>query len=332
MMMATTPYVAWLMTSAAQCESTAAALFQAAGCHATAFAATIPPPVITENRTELATLIATNFLGVNSAAIAANEALYQEYWAQDAGAMEGMASDFAGVVASLVPTLPPMMSTDPAGLAAQAASVGEAAGQSAGQAGSQVGSVMGQTSAMPGGLSSMSSLLSAGPQAMSTIPQVLQGLTSPLTSGLSSMMAPFQSLLSPLMGGGMFGNMMTGLGSGVGSGVGSSLGGLPQLSGMNSFAAMGRSSTLSGVGPRLSVPTAWGENDRTVSVVRPLEEGAVTEENAAVVPQGGMMIPPGARGMGQGGSGSATVVANPTRRESRRLPSLSASRFVPEYL
>ena len=37
-----------------------------------AFAATVPPPVIAANRAQLMTLIATNFLGQNTAAIAAN--------------------------------------------------------------------------------------------------------------------------------------------------------------------------------------------------------------------------------------------------------------------
>ena len=48
---------------------------------------TVPPPVIAANRVLLANLIATNFLGQNTPAIAVTEAQYAEMWAQDAGAM-----------------------------------------------------------------------------------------------------------------------------------------------------------------------------------------------------------------------------------------------------
>ena len=46
-----------------------------------------PPPVIAANRALLMALIATNFLGQNTPAIAAAEAHYMEMWAQDAAAM-----------------------------------------------------------------------------------------------------------------------------------------------------------------------------------------------------------------------------------------------------
>jgi PPE-repeat protein len=62
----------------------------------------VPPAVIAANRTQLATLIATNFLGQNTAAIAANEALYAEMWAQDATAMYGYAGSAAA--ATQLPT------------------------------------------------------------------------------------------------------------------------------------------------------------------------------------------------------------------------------------
>jgi PPE-repeat protein len=50
---------------------------------------TVPPPAVTANRTRLAALIATNFVGQNTAAIAATDAQYAEYWAQDSAAMSG---------------------------------------------------------------------------------------------------------------------------------------------------------------------------------------------------------------------------------------------------
>ncbi|HTU17584.1 MAG TPA: PPE family protein [Gemmataceae bacterium] len=54
-----------------------------------AFAMTVPPPVIAANRALLASLVATNFFGQNTPAIAATEAQYAEMWAQDAACLAG---------------------------------------------------------------------------------------------------------------------------------------------------------------------------------------------------------------------------------------------------
>src|SRR5262249_51652795 len=56
---------------------------------------TVPPAAVTANRVQLAALIATNFFGQNTAAIAATEAQYCEYWAIDAAAMYGYAAGSA---------------------------------------------------------------------------------------------------------------------------------------------------------------------------------------------------------------------------------------------
>jgi PPE-repeat protein len=88
---AAAPYTAWLSSTAAQAEQTASQAQAAAAAYEAAFAASIPPPVIAANRALLAALVATNFLGQNTPAIAANEATYAEFWAQDAVAMYGYA-------------------------------------------------------------------------------------------------------------------------------------------------------------------------------------------------------------------------------------------------
>ena len=46
-----------------------------------------PAPSRPANRAQLAALVATNILGKNTPAIAANETMYGEFWAQDAAAM-----------------------------------------------------------------------------------------------------------------------------------------------------------------------------------------------------------------------------------------------------
>src|SRR5208283_1484402 len=87
--------VAWLSTTATQAEETAAQAEAAVAAYEAAFAATVPPPVIAANRAQLMVLVATNFLGQNTPAIAATEALYMEMWAQDAAAMYGYAGSSA---------------------------------------------------------------------------------------------------------------------------------------------------------------------------------------------------------------------------------------------
>jgi PPE-repeat protein len=84
---AAAPYVAWLQASAAQAAHTCAQAYAAAAAYEAAFAMTVPPPVIAANRAQLMALVATNFLGQNTPAIAATEAEYAEYWVQDAAAM-----------------------------------------------------------------------------------------------------------------------------------------------------------------------------------------------------------------------------------------------------
>ncbi|WP_196770632.1 PPE family protein, partial [Mycobacterium colombiense] len=86
------PYLAWMRTSAAQAEQAATSARAAVGAYETAFAATVPPPLIEANRTLLAQAISTNVLGQNIPLIAQLEAQYGEMWAQDAAAMYGYAA------------------------------------------------------------------------------------------------------------------------------------------------------------------------------------------------------------------------------------------------
>ncbi|MCA2245604.1 PPE family protein [Mycobacterium sp. WUMAC-067] len=111
------PIVTYLTETATTLEQASAQATASAAAYEAAFAATVPPPVIAANRTLLATLVATNVLGVNSAAIAATEAQYAEMWVQDATMMATYqaASAAAGV---LTPVTPLTSTTDPAAAAA----------------------------------------------------------------------------------------------------------------------------------------------------------------------------------------------------------------------
>jgi len=102
---ATAPYVAWLSATAAQAEQTATQARMAAAAYETAFAATVPPPLIAANRSLLTTLVATNLFGQNTPAIAATESQYLQMWAQDAAAMYGYAGASAAA-ATLTPFTP----------------------------------------------------------------------------------------------------------------------------------------------------------------------------------------------------------------------------------
>ncbi|WIM89612.1 PPE family protein [Candidatus Mycobacterium wuenschmannii] len=87
MVTAVMPYVGWLSTVAALAEHTADQAMAAVAAYEAAYAMTVPPPVVLTNRILLAALVATNFFGQNSAAIAATETQYADMWAQDATAM-----------------------------------------------------------------------------------------------------------------------------------------------------------------------------------------------------------------------------------------------------
>jgi PPE-repeat protein len=133
-------YIEWLSATAAQAEQTAAQARAAAAAYEAAFAMTVPPPEIAANRSLLAVLVATNFLGINTPAIAATEAQYAEMWAQDAVAMYVYAGSSAAATV-LTPFSSPHQNTDPGGSASQAAAVSQAAGTSAGNVQSTVSSV-----------------------------------------------------------------------------------------------------------------------------------------------------------------------------------------------
>ena len=155
---AAAPYVSWMSTTAAQAEQAAGQVMAAASAYETAFGLTVPPPVIVANRTLLASLISTNFMGQNTPAIAATEAHYAEMWAQDAAAMYGYAGSSAAA-STLTPFAAPPATTSAAAPAAQAATVAQVTGT--------------------GTQTTLSQLVTA-------VPAALQGLSSPATSTSSA--------------------------------------------------------------------------------------------------------------------------------------------------
>jgi PPE-repeat protein len=118
-------YASWIGAFAGQAQEAAGQVSAGVAAYEQAFAMTVPPPVIAENRLELAVLVATNILGQNTPAIAANQALYAEMWAQDAAAMYGYAAGSAAA-SQLTPFAAPPQITNPGGLATQGGAVASA--------------------------------------------------------------------------------------------------------------------------------------------------------------------------------------------------------------
>jgi PPE-repeat protein len=153
-------FVEWLSTTAVQAEQSATQAQAAAAGYETAFAMTVPPPVIAANRSLLAALVATNFFGQNTPAIAATEIHYAEMWAQDAVAMYGYAASSAAAT-TLTPFSQARQNTDPSSSATQAAAVSQATSTSAGDAQSAISSVQQAFSAIPNALQSLTTSDSA---------------------------------------------------------------------------------------------------------------------------------------------------------------------------
>lgn len=107
-------YASWLTAASEQAAQSASAASAALAAYESAFAMTVPPPVIAANRAQLMALVATNFLGVNTPAIMLTEALYAEMWAQDALAMNTYAATSAAAVGALPTFNPPQQVANPA--------------------------------------------------------------------------------------------------------------------------------------------------------------------------------------------------------------------------
>lgn len=172
MVAAITPYLEWMRTSGAQAEEAASQARAAAFAYETAFAETVPPPVIAANRALLAALVATNILGQNTAAIATTETEYAEMWAKDTAAMYGYAGSAAAATRLTPFAQPNQTTTSDAG---QSEAVTQA---TATVAGSTRNAVARQSfSAVPNLLNNV-----AGPNALAADPSAtdLLGLTSDL--------------------------------------------------------------------------------------------------------------------------------------------------------
>jgi PPE-repeat protein len=260
------PYITWLTTTSGQLQEAATQATASAAAYEAAFAASIPPPVIAANRATLATLVATNILGQNTPAIAANEAVYGEFWAQDAAAMYGYASSASTASGTLTPLTPPVPNTNPAAQGLQQGAVSNAVASNGTSAtlNSTLGSLQGASSA------AANPLAAAAPAADSVggVLSALNGLFGvPIVGNAmdnvgvtlawnSAMMTATLPLLGHFLAGAPFGVTISDaapLGAGLGFGTtlaGASSGG---FGGAATLAGMGSASSVGG----MSVPASW---------------------------------------------------------------------------
>jgi PPE-repeat protein len=327
---AAAPYVTWLSATGDQAQQAAVQATAAVSAYETAYTATVPPPLIAANRSLLAALVATNILGQNTPAIMAAEALYAEMWAQDAAAMYGYAGTSA-TAAQVTPFSSPPQTTNPSGPVGQATAVAQSAGVSAD--------------------TDVETLMSSGPQLISSTPQALQSLSSPqalsgladtatgtstsssssgmsFTSMLNELSTPMKfasmpmSMLSKLFTAGSTATAAKAattaaneLGAAQSAGIGSGTGTLT-LSGMAGL-GQGMPSVSAGMGQAttagaLSVPTAWtGATAPAASTVIGTPFGAAAPAAAAGAHAG---MPPMMPITAMGGRGAAPA---PTRFELR---------------
>ncbi|EUA13084.1 PPE family protein [Mycobacterium kansasii 732] len=314
---AASPYVTWLGITAAQAELTADQVRTAATAYESAFATTVPPAVIAENRIQLLTLIATNLFGQNTPAIAVTEAEYGEMWAQDAAAMYGYAASAAIATETLTPFDEAPEITNAGGLVQQAAAVEEATDTAA-----------------------ANQLISAVPQALQQLAEPTQSITpftaagelwkaiSPHLSPLSNIVSMLNNHVSMLSSGmsmtntasSLFKGMAPAAAKAVESAVESgaramgSLGsglGTPGIGGSGVAAGLGRALSIGS----LSVPQGWAAANQAVlpaARALPLAGVASAAESGPAPMLGGLPLGQLANaGGGNGVSGVLRVTPRP---------------------
>jgi PPE-repeat protein len=280
---AAAPYAAWMSATAAQAEQAATQARAAAVAYQSAFAATVPPPVIAANRSQLASLVATNLFGQNTPAIAATEVQYADMWAQDAAAMYGYAGSSAAAT-QLTPFTEPPQTANPVGAAGQAAAVAHAVGTSSGtnahSALSQLMSAVPQTlesAAAPAAADPPSPIMTVAGAAASTGGIALgPGQAAPIVTVISGLAIHAQNLGAILDAASVSSPGLGALAAGLGSG-GPALGSAGFTSAGSAVSAgMGSA----GVVGALSVPPSWAA---ATPMVR-LAAAALYGTNAAAAP------------------------------------------------
>jgi PPE-repeat protein len=308
------PIVSWLTTTAAAAEHAAAQATASAAAYEAAFAATVHPAAIAANRAQLAALVATNFLGINTPAILATEAQYAEMWVQDAVAMYTYeaASTVAGI---LTPISPEPQSTNPAADGLQAAATSQAAsnpvtqelssvlsGITGSNGGSPLSAVSNAAQGIFGGNNPTFAQWTSVPFIQNAIYNV--GVTVAWNTAMITATFPLLGHFLATAPGGVtpFVSDVSPLGAGLG--IGTTLVGSTNGSGLGgaATAALGEASSVGG----LSVPASWSTAAPATlaSSTAPLEGSGWT---AAVDEAGPVAAMPGMPGMAGAAKGAGAL-------------------------
>jgi PPE-repeat protein len=217
---AVAPYISWLTDTAAQAEEVASQARAAASAFETAFAATVPPPVIEANRAQLASLIADNAVGQNTPAITAVEADYAEMWARNTSAMYRYA-DASAAATTLTPFAAPTLGENP-------------------------GLVDTGSDAAANAQDALVQAMSAAPQALRSLAQPMQSAST--TSAMARLLrtSPFAASVSTFAA--AIGSSMSMTSSGTSAAM-------PTKAPTAVSSAVGRGVSVG----RLSVPGSWGD-------------------------------------------------------------------------
>lgn len=260
-------YIEWLQQTAAAAQQAGIQALSSAVAYETASNTIVPLPVIEANRAELQTLIATNFLGVNTPAILATEAAYAAMWATNSAAMYAY-SAASGAASELMPMSPAPQNTNPGG------SLTQAAAAPAGSTQSGLNSLIGQ---LQGSINQLSSS-AAGTSATSPASGLLGGIDSFLgntvvADGINNsvysaawwfpmMATTIPSLAHTLANAPAAATAAAdattpaALGAGLATGSAGPIGGVGSLGGNTGvLASMGQSSTVGG----MAVPGGWAQ-------------------------------------------------------------------------
>ncbi|MGH3970864.1 MAG: PPE family protein [Mycobacterium sp.] len=332
---AAAPYAEWLSSTAVQAEQAATQARTAAAAYETAFAAMVPPPVIAANRSQLASLVATNLLGQNTLAIAATDAQYGQMWAQDAAAMYGYAGQSAAA-STVTPFAPAPQVTNPDGPAAQGAAIGQASGTAAG--GNAQTALSQLMSAVPHTMQSLAAPAAPDPPALPSFSQL-----SAYLEAIPKLILPANDVLITVIYGLVQGvrGVPSGAAAAAGAGLAAGLGTATPVAG----AAGGLGSTVSvsaGIGRAgmvgaLSVPPSWVAATPTIRLAATVLQGSGLGAAPAVIADGaagGLFSQLALAGMAGSALGGAAprVVSGTAGRVGRPLADKDKDTQTPDKL
>ncbi|MDT5310268.1 MAG: hypothetical protein QOE48_5982, partial [Mycobacterium sp.] len=196
---ATAPYVDWLALTSGQAAQTSAQARFAAAAYEGAFASTVPPAVIAANRALLAALVATNFLGQNTPAIAATEAHYMEMWFQDGLTMDTYATISQQAV--VLPQQTPAPTASDGGTSANAAAAAQSTANSASSTGTNLATALqnlfpslSSNSTSSNGLSSAMSTVMSDLGVPASAQTAINAAVAPVTGTATSSLLPIQAV------------------------------------------------------------------------------------------------------------------------------------------